>query len=716
MNEKMNNVREKKVFLEHDMILNNIVSNGKRYLRGSIVDVEYYGDSYYRVILENNRNGIIPCYELDDCNEVIDYASKSNSKYEFMHRAEWNSLDYRIIQHMSENYFYEIINENYNNMELCLLSIKNVKIDYLDYIIKEDCIIQGEIVEFKENLAMIKIPYGFIFSVQSIYIFGFIGNSSFEYIDYLDSKLLLNLRYNRKRNSLYPYIIKGDKSSLYEKADYIFPIINLWNNVPCSQLWLDKIIQFNDKQMIFPFKRINKLIMVSRVKKKSEKSYICKMVKIFSGRKAKYYRKNILSMGVLVDLKGMSIEKSIEYLKENEFFYTIKYAYNTNFPKGQVFEMIPELGDPTLIPKNIIIQLNVSYGEPMKYKVPDMRGWHINKVKKYEIEQHINIRYKFVYETVEKIEDGCVSGTKPVAGKENTCDCPLEVTIYKERRCESPYALRENEFPRNNREGMVVGNKYNIEQFCRMEWQKQMLEIILIHKVIDSKHIYQLMRLKMQNEITLDDIKDRLKYLKRISMIASVNAQNYVATKAQLQYYYPLKYLYDLYEYDCDYNGRFSPYNKAMSFFKLRAAENQAFLKLYESLEPDYEIKYYVDMLQIFSFEKTEYCIKMHICVLTEQLINKMKKAFVIEAVRYLTKESEIEYWDKLMRYKKFFYQKYKAEISIILVFEDLEHKEKFMRSKPNEFNNVNFRLLYTTDKITNSDELCFANIFFECN
>lgn len=714
MSENINNVNGKSVFLEHSMILNNIVSNGKNYVQGSIVG--YYGDSFYRVILKNNKYGIIPCSELDDCKEVKDYANKSNSKYELKYRKEWSSLDYRIIQYMSERYYFEIINENYNNSEIYLLSMENVKMDYLDYIIKEDCIIQGEILEFHDNLAIIKIPYGFIFSVERLYIFGSQAHHSFRYINYLDSKLLLNLRYNKERKSLYPYIIKGNKHLLYEKAKYIFPIMDIWDKVPCSQLWLDKKIQIIDKKKNFPVKKINKLIITSKVKMKGEKSYKCNMEKIISARKEGFYRNNILSMGVLIDLKGMSIENAIEYLKENEFFYNIKHSYNTNFQKGQVFEMIPELGQPTIIPKNIIVQLNVSYGEPMKYKVPDMKGWHINKAKKYSIEQHINIRYKIVNETVEEIGDNCVIATNPESEAEISCDYPLEVTVYKVQKYESPYALRENEFPRINREGKVVGNKYNIEQFCMVEWQKQMLEIILIHKVIDSKHICQFINSKVQSEIAADDIKSSLKYLEGISMISSVNARNYVATEAQVKYYYPLKDLYDIYEYDCDYNGRFSPYNKVMIFFKLRAAENQAFLKLYEILKSDYEIEYFVDMLQFFLLEKVEHIIKMHICVLAEQIVNRMKRAFIIEAVRYWTKTSEAEYWDKLMRYKYFFNQKYKAEISVILVFEDLEHKEKFMKSKPDDFCDINFQLLYTIDKLTNSDEMRFEYVFLKCS
>lgn len=180
----------------------------------------------------------------------------------------------------------------------------------------------------------------------------------------------------------------------------------------------------------------------------------------------------------------------------------------------------------------------------------------------------------------------------------------------------------------------------------------------------------------------------------------------------KMHYFFPRKNLYSACKSFAGYNGIFSFYGKDARYCKTRAAENQAFLRLYSILKDDSTIKYEVDCMQSFIYDGLQQFLRVHIAVNASSKIKRHTDVYFIEAIRFITDDQLLEGWNKLSRYNMYISKKYEIVPCLVLVFEDEMHYKKFIMKRPDDFRFQYIKLFYTWDSLTNKNNNNFDDIF----
>lgn len=700
---------EEMIYRDPSCVIREIVKHdNKKYVSGKIVG--YIDDNHYKVILFNGKIGNIECELMDSYDKVLDYSNKRFGKCTFSSNEKQEEKCF--LKHINKDYYFEVIEER-KDVD-CALSIEKVRLDFLDYVIKHKCVLKGKIVQIDNGHVGIEVPFGFIFFTSIGFVFGCKYDSMFDYMNYIGAEISIIVSYEKETNKLYPKIANTTFNLLDNNISYIFPALTIWEKTYYSKLWLDRRLLLLDKNKKYPLKHINQLIVVGNLREKGEMQKIYKgnIKKIFSEKDAVKYRKNILAVEWMIDLKGYNIKTAIDYLERKGFSYTVQYSYSFEKERGIVLSMQPNIKEKIIIPRNVIIELTISQGRRKEYIMPDFVGMHIKEVRDILKNNKIALKYKVSNIETEGIRDNCIIQTWPSAGKILLSGKTVDVTIYQENNYESPFVLRENEYPRINYNSKIVGTENAINQFISVAWQKSILVFILKHKVVNSIHLKQWVEMHNYTEVSKLDINAALRYLQSMSMIGSVSLGSDVSDKTKIQFLFPLKNIYPIFRGCSRYRGMFSWYGKDVRYYKTRAAENQAFLKLYNILKNDYIINYEVDCIQRYTYDDLQQYLKVHIAVNASSKLENSRSVYFIEAIRFLNEEHILEGWEKLVRYNRYISKKYELTPYLLLVFEDEEHLKKFMMKKPLGFKFQHIELIYTWDRLTNTDSDKFDDVF----
>lgn len=703
----MTETLEEKIYRDSSCVINEIIRKDNRnYISGKIVG--YISNNYYKVALINGKIGKIECRLMDSLDKVLDYKNQIFSKFVFYGN---ENAEKCFLKHINRNYYFEIIDET-TELENTL-SIEHIKIDYLNYVIEHKCILQGKIIQIKNGYVGIEIPLGYIFFTSVNFVFGCMYDSMFDYMNYLGAEISVIIQYNNDSNKIYPLIANKLFNTLDINLNYIFPALTIWEKTYYSKLWLDRRLLLLDKNKKYPLKHINQLVIVGNVREKGEqkKAYKGNIRKIFSEKDASNFRRNILAVEWIINLKGYNIENAIDYLRRKGFPYTMQYIYSFDKESGIVLSMQPNIDGKSILPKNIIIQLTVSQGRRKEYILPDFTGMHVKDACDILKKNKISIKYEISNIRQEGIGDNCIIQTWPSAGKLLLSDTTLNVKIYQEKSYESPFVLRKNEYVRINNNSRIVGSNAIIDQFISVKWQMEMLIFILKHKIVNSIHLKWWIEMNFEIDDTRCDIDGSLKYLQTISMLGSLTFRTDIS-KANPQYFFPHKNLYSAFKSFAGYNGIFSWHGKDVRYCKTRAAENQAFLRLYSILKDHNIIKYEVDCTQSFIYNSLQQYLRIHIAVNVSCKLKKHTDIYFIEAIRFINDDQLLEGWDKLSRYNMYITKAYEIVPNLVLVFEDKMHYKEFMIKRPDDFNFCYIKLLYTWDSLTNQDYDKFDDVF----
>lgn len=703
-------VQKETIYQNPDCIISEIVKiNNRKYMRGKIVG--FIDNDHYKVLLEDGEIGKIECGKMDLLEKVIDYKDKTFHTFNF---GEAENLEKLFLKHINRNYIFEIIGTAENK---CILNIENVKIDYLDYAIENQCILKGRIIQIEKGHVSIEVPFGYVFFINISYVFGYRYASTFDYMYYVGAEISVIIRYDENANKIYPEIANRNYNVLESELNYIFPVLSIGGKTKgrFSKLWLDKQL-YIDNDGRFPKKEVGQLVVASGIQEKGTKNvkYIGKIKKIYSNKDAPQYRDHILSVGWVKNLCGYDIKAAINYLEKKKFPYIIEYLFNSDENRGAVLAMQPAIKEETIIPRNVIIKLIVNKGMHREYVIPDFTGIYIKDVRAILKENKIESNNEVSNSKVDGIGNNCVIQIRPSAGNKLLSGEHIIVTIYQDRNYESPFALRESEYLKDDNIEKVVASDAVIDNFCSEPWGKEILTFILKHKIVTSSHLKLWIYLNFAIE-NLDDIDNSLKYLRTRSMVGSMCLASDVSETC-LHFFFPHKRLYSASKGFAGYNGFFSFYGKDPLYCKIRSAENQAFLGLYRILKEDNLIFYEVDCMQAFMYENKQELLRVHIAVNATNNLKQQTDIYFIEAFRFLNEEQLLEGWGKLLRYNMYISREYQITPYLLLAFEDEMHYKKFMLKKPNGFRSPYIKIYYTWDSLTNNNYDKFDDIFTKVN
>lgn len=698
---------EKLMYENSSYVIKELMKQEQRlqYISGKITG--YLSDNNYKVLLEDGRIGRIKCELMDSYYTVVDYRNESTKKILLNTDQEKNKN--RFLKHINKEYYFEII-EKRDELEL---GVKNVKNDFLNYIIENSSLIKGTIIQLSNEHVSIEIPYGFVFETTVEFVFGCGRNDNFDYTNYIGAEISLVISYDRNNNRIYPKLANSAYPLIEKGAYYIFPIWKKWEKANCSKLWLDKELVLSDKSKQHPIKRINQLVLV-RSLTGNEKRYKGKIDKIFSEKAAVLYRKNILAIGWVESLLGYQLEEAIRYLEEEGFCYRIHYEYSAEYDEGMIISMCPDIKRIKILPRNILIQLTVSQGKAKEVTMPDLTGKHISIVQDELQEKRIKYRCEYSNDMMGRVDNHCIVKTVPSAGEKILNGTKVTLIIYQEENYESPFVLRKGEFLRVSSYSRVVGTESIIHQLSKIPWQAFLFKFILKHKVITSIHLKEAIELFEGFSIPQKEITDFLEYLQSMSLLGGMDVEGQIFIRSNMHFYYPRTQLYSNYKDYVGYNGIFSRFGKNVRDYKIRCAENQAFLKLYSILIDEYDIQYEVDWVQKIEFGGKDVYIKMHMAIKADHREKGSRQVYFIEAVRFLIDDEEqlLDGWNKITRYNRLFAQKYEITPALLIVFEDEKHFRRFMGRKPDDFKLDYMGFYYTWDGLTNSEMLKFDDVF----
>lgn len=698
---------DEKIYRDSGCAISEIIRKKNRnYKSGKIIG--YIADNYYKVALSNGEIGKIECRLMDSLYKVLDYRNQVFSRFVFY--GNENPEEY-FLKHINREYYFEIIDETIGTEHL--LSIENVRNDYLNYVIEHKCILRGKIIQIANEYVGIEIPFGYVFFTSINFVFGCMYDLMFDYMNYLGAEISVIIQYDENLNKIYPIIANRSFNILEPNANYIFPALTIWEKTYYSKLWLDRRLLLLDKNKKYPLKHINQLVVVGNIREKGEmkKAYKGNIKKIFSEKDAPTIRKSILAVEWIINLRGHNIENAIGYLKRKGFPYTIQYTYSFYKNSGIILSMCPNVEEKMILPRNVIIQLTVSQGKRKEYILPNFIGMHIKDVRDILKKNNICLKYEISNSKHETIGDNCIIQTWPAAGKLVLSGKTVNVKIYQEKIYESPFALRENEYIRINHNGKMVGSEAIIDQFISVKWQKEMLIFILKHKIANSIQLKWWIDMNFSADDLRCDIDGSLKYLQTFSMISSLTLRTDIS-ESNMHYFFPRKTLYPAFKSFAGYNGIFSYYGKDARYYKTRAAENQAFLRLYSILKDNSIIKYEVDCIQSFMYDSLQQFLRVHIAVNATSKLKKHTDIYFIEAIRFINDDQLIEGWNKLFRYNIYINKEYEIVPNLVLVFEDEMHYKEFMIKRPDEFRLKYIKLFYTWDSLTNKNCDKFDEIF----
>lgn len=699
---------EELMYTDIGCVMQEIIKRGDRdYISGKIVG--YVQGDCYKVLLSNGETGIISCSDADRIEKVIDYKNDIFSKFSYRNFENWEE---KMLQYINRNCYFA--NTGLESDAGHMLSIKEPKRDYLHYVVENQCVLKGKIIQIENGRVGIETPFGFVFFTPIKYVFGCILDPMFDYMNYLGAEVSVIIHYEESSDKLYPVIAQQRFQVVNSSLNYVFPSLTRWDQVYYSKLWLPKKVLFQDKHKKYPIKHINQLIVVSRIRDKGEtkKAYKANIKKILSEEEAVRFRESILSVGWLTNLKGHHVDTAVAHLEKTGFPYTIQYVYNLGKERGTVLDMQPDIRGKTILPRNIVVELTVSQGKRRPYIMPDIIGMHITHAQELLRKNRIGIKLEFTNIVVEGIDNYCVINTWPPAGKMLVSGKNVTLRLYREAVYESPFALRENERIRTNPSRKIAVSDAMVEQFISVPWQREILEFILKHKIINSLHLRWWIDMIFDSAVLQKEFNDSLKYLLNTSLLRSVSVETDVS-KSLVQYIFPHKMVYSIIKEYTGYNGMFMIYGKDPRMLKIRAAENQAFLKLYSLMKDHNTIQYEVDCMQRFVYNEEECFIKIHFAVMMKDQ-SKEVSVYYIEAIRFLNEEQLLDSWGKLIRYNMYVGKQYDLTPNLILVFENETHYKDFMAARPAGFKFKHMQVLYTWDNLTNNGESDFLDVFMK--
>jgi len=153
----MSEALEEKIYRDSGCAINEIIRKKNRnYKSGKIIG--YIADNYYKVALSNGEIGKIECRLMDSLDKVLDYRNQVFSRFVFYGN---ENPEEHFLKHINRKYYFEIIDETIGTEHL--LSIENVRIDYLNYVIEHKCILRGKIIQIANEYVGIEIPFGYVF-------------------------------------------------------------------------------------------------------------------------------------------------------------------------------------------------------------------------------------------------------------------------------------------------------------------------------------------------------------------------------------------------------------------------------------------------------------------------------------------------------------------------------------------------------------------------
>ncbi len=664
-------------------------------------------DKYYIVRLEDGRTGKIKCEMMDTCDKVADYRNGIIEEFVWNKRHKQEQDRNRFAQYINREYFFEITGEG-SELEL---DIGNVKKDFIKYIVDNKCIVKGTIINIRAGNGHvdIEIPYGLIFGTNAKYVFGYKPDDSFDYTNYIGAEISLVISYDQNCNCLCPRLANSEHSLAEEGLYYIFPILKKWNGTSCSRLWLNDTLTIEDKSGKSSEKRINRLVLVRLM----PCGFRGKIDKFFSKNEMPGHRKSILAIGWLESLLGYRMEDAIRYLEDKLFCYRICYQYSDDCEKDTIMSMSPNIAGKSIVPRNILIQLTVSQGKARVSIMPDLVGKHILAAQKELQDYRIGFRCVYNYVTM-KVGNGCIAETEPPAGGKISSEKEAVLTVYQKESYETPFALRKDEFSILSSRSRIRGAEYHVHKLSQTPWQAFLLRFVLKHKIVASRHLRQAIELFGYQPVSSEKLKGILNYLQNIAFIGKNSVQDRASRGANVRFYYPRTALYAGYKDYAGYNGIFSRHGRPVRDYKIRSAENQAFLKLYDILKEEYDICYEVDWVQETASESGRGYIKVHMAVRADHRENGSRQVYFMEAVRFLMEDEQglSDGWEKIGRYQKLIDRRYDITPALIVIFEDEEHFRRFMARKPDQSALEYMEFYYTWDTLTNSGELSFDKVF----
>lgn len=682
--------------------ITNYMQENDLYIKGKIVG--YLSESEYKILLEDGRIGKIRCELMDLCEDIEDYIN-AVTKRKLLNQEQEINRDI-LGKYINKEYYFEI--KNRQDLEL---KIENVKKMFLDYIIESRSLVRGIIREISDENIYIEVPYGWIVTTTIKNVFGCCRDYSFDYSNYIGAEVSLIIVYDQNANKIYCKLASREYAFVDKTVLYIFPILIGGQGIS-SKLWLDNLLMIK-KTPNYPNIHKNQLVIINSLCADSKNEYKGKVHKVISKKVASWYQKNVLAVGWIKNLSGYSLNNAVQYLKEEGFFYEITYEYSTEIEEETIISMIPDIKDVRIIPRNVLICLTVSQGKVKKYIMPDLIGEHVSIAQERLREQGIKYICKNDQTEGTSVGNHCVKATIPPSGGIVGSNTVATLIIHQKECFESPYALRRGEVLSLSSYSRVKATDYNIQKIMEKEEQDFVVRFILKHKVATSIHLIQAIKLFKNKLISDKKIKDILKKLQSIALIGKMDIEGY--TQAYMHFYYPREDLYANYKGKVEYNGFFSRYGKSVRDYKIRCAENQAFLKLYEVLIQKYDIEYQVDWRQkVHKAGEEDIYIKLHIAVRATHKQNREIKVYFIEAARFLMDDEEQlkDIWDKMQRYRILFSDRYEVVPNLVLVFEDEEHFHKFMETKPDDFELIHMQFYYTCDKLTNVKNLGLEKVF----
>lgn len=671
-----------------------------KYIRGKVVG--FIDHDTYKIALEDKKIGKIECFLLDSKFRIC------NGEFVINHDIEKENYEKSFLKHIGKEYYFEIIGSCLDGT--CVLGINGPRKDYLRYIIENECIVCGYIVQIDVDYAFISIPYGLVFRICSKYVFGCQFDKIFDYNNYVEAEVSVKIFFDKINNRAYLKMVTPQLPFEIDNIQFIFPVLYSWENSLYSKLWLDKSLQLNDRKK-FIKKYIGQLQIVTKIRNKGSDSYKANVRQLVEKDRAQTYKKHILALSWIVDLKGQNIDTAIEYLKSRHFMYQINYKFTNEEQEKTVISMSPNVIERTLIPKNMIISLTVSMGAPKKLEVPNVVGIPIKDAEKILREKNISFKVKVSEKYMENFGDNCVMETKPKQGKSILSFEELKI-ILNRNIPKSPFALWKNEITRLDAKGQITGQEKNLEQFYDEEGNCVLIDFILKHSVVTSKQIYNWMNLISKELVIERDIDEIVKYLINIKMLGCINLEADFSN-SNYRFYFPQINLYEKYR-NVPVSGRFYWQQKEVRYFKIRGAENQAFLRLYSILHRKNNIIYEVDWVQDYIYEELKEYIKIHFAIKAIDKETGGSGVYFIEAIRFLNDEQLLEAWDKVIRYTHFVNKDYPITPILILVFEDEKHSISFFDKKPHDLNLNHMCIHYTWDELTNLDIDIYEKIFHE--
>lgn len=659
--------------------------------------VSYSENGQYNVRLNNGERGVVSTAELNSLHKVVDYQNYTLATYKTRPLTELDP----ILKHIGIEYAFKVVNKKGDSTDL--LGFSDVKKEYLKYLVENQIIIKGIIVEIDNTHVSIEIPFGYVFITTPVRLFGYKCDDTFVYNDYLNCIVSIVLEYDKDHNRIYPVPYNQKCGIVAYNGKYVFPYIYTWQLWSRNtKLWLDKPLVLNDKHEKYRQKTIGEFFVVSNLRDKGPNNKLYKgniKYRVDEETTLEKVKRHIFAVQWLVNLKGHTISDAKNYLETKGFVWEIEYVYSQKFEKDRVMSMEPNLQVKTIVPCNTIIRLKVSKGAKNTYVIPNFIGMHVNEARK-ELHKH-NIKSNVTYSgvLVENISENSVLETIPAGGSIRYNDQTVELIVYSSQRWSLPFELLETDTLINTSKTIMICNAAAFENMISMSWKKDIIVFLLMHKLAVSKDLISLTQLLHPNDFKYNRIINFLDKLQEFGLVDTYKISDNVR-RMNTNFYVPTKVLYDLAKSQMGYRDNYRRPQLSTTFFKTRASENIAFLKLVELLGRSSLPEYKVDWFNTINPTEDVGRIRIHFAVHSQ--INVRNHIYILESIRRIDEEAI----NKIERYQQMFSFEDNLPVTLILIFPELSYKEEFFESTYNNIYFDNIQVLSTTDKLVCDDSL----------